>query len=259
MRDTRKIPGRLAGKRVLVTGTGGGQGAAAQELFCAHGATVIGCDARAGSAEAQAEMLRDRGLCAFGATVDLSDPGAARAWVEQGVAQLGGLDVLYNNAGAPRLAPFAEMTLEQWRFTIANELDIVFHVTAPAWSHLCRGGGSVINVGSVVADTGVGRLGHAAHCAAKGGVVALTRQLAAEGAAHDVRVNTISPGFVETPGTHAVPPEVKEWVVGSLHMLHRAGTPADVVQLALYLASDESSFVTGVNVPVDGGWTAGSA
>jgi len=257
--SSEQAPGRLAGKRVLITGTGGGQGAAAQELFCAHGATVLGCDARAGSAEAHAEALRARGLDAAGATVDLSDPDAARAWVEEGVARLGGLDVLYNNAGAPRLAPFGEMTLADWRATIANELDIVFHVTAPAWRHLCDGGGSVINVGSVVADTGVGRLGHAAHCAAKGGVVALTRQLAAEGAPHRVRVNCVSPGFIATPGTAAVPAEIRDWVVGSLHMLHRAGTPADVVALALYLASDESGFVTGVNVPVDGGWTAGSA
>src|SRR3954452_6684775 len=88
---------RLAGKRVLITGTGGGQGAAAQELFCRHGARVIGCDIRPGSAAATADALRAQGLPAEGGDVDLSDPAAARDWVQTSVAALGGLDVLYNN------------------------------------------------------------------------------------------------------------------------------------------------------------------
>jgi meso-butanediol dehydrogenase/(S,S)-butanediol dehydrogenase/diacetyl reductase len=106
---TRKCsdPGRLAGKRALITGTGRGQGAAAQALFCRAGARVVGCDVIAGAAEQSAERLRRDGLDAVGSTVDLSDPAAARRWVGDAADILGGVDVLYNNAGAPRFAPSA--------------------------------------------------------------------------------------------------------------------------------------------------------
>lgn len=250
---------RLAGKRVLITGTGGGQGAAAQRLFCEHGAHVYGCDLREGAAEAVAESLRARGLSAFGETVDLADPVAAAEWVERGVAQMGGLDVLYNNASRPNFAPFASMTLADWRSAMTNELDIVFHVTSPAWGHLlASGGGSVINTASVAGSAAVGRMGQASHSAAKGAVIALSRQLAAEGAPHGVRVNSISPGFVDTPGTSAVTKEQREWMVSTLQLLPRAATAEEIVVLALYLASDESSFVTGADMRIDGGWSAGA-
>lgn len=249
---------RLAGKRVLLTGTGGGQGAEAQKLFCEHGAVVHGCDIREGAAEAVAQSLCERGLQAFGDTVDLADPDAAAAWVERGVAAIGGLDVLYNNASKPRFAPFASMTLDDWRSVMTNELDIVFHVTSPAWRHLIAdGGGSVINTASVAGAAAVGRMGQAAHSAAKGAVVALSRQLAAEGAPHGIRVNSISPGFIDTPGTSVVTKEQRDWMVSNLQLLPRVGTAEEVAALALYLASDESAFVTGAEIRIDGGWSAG--
>ena len=251
--------GRLAGKRVLLTGTGGGQGEAAQALFAAEGASVVGCDLLKGAAERSAKELADRGFDVLGQTVDLGDHQEARAWVEQGVEQLGGLDVLYNNAGKPIFSPFAEMTIDQWNFTIRNELDLIFHVTSPAWSALLEGGGTIINTGSVAAIQGVGTLGQAAHSAAKGGVVALTRQLAAEGAPHGVRANSISPGFVKSPGTSVVPQAVIDFMVKGQQMLHHPATPHDIAQLALFLASDASSFVTGSNYEIDGGWAAGVA
>jgi meso-butanediol dehydrogenase/(S,S)-butanediol dehydrogenase/diacetyl reductase len=250
---------RLKGKRVLITGTGSGLGSAAQASFCREGAIVHGCDLRPGAAEASSRALAELGHDAVGSTVDLADPDAARAWADSAVEAMGGLDVLYNNAGAPLFAPFAEMTVNEWHHTISNELDIVFYVTSAAWPHLRKAGGSVINTASVVGSTGVGRMGQAAHCAAKGGVLALTRQLAAEGAADGIRANAISPGFIETPGTADVPDEMRRWVVESLHLLPRAGNPEDVALLAVYLASDESSFVTGADFPVDGGWLGGSS
>ncbi len=251
--------GRLLGKRVLVTGTAGGQGAAAQKLFCEHGAAVVGCDVRQGAAEATAESLRGQGYDAHAATVDLSDSEAARGWVEWGAGRLGGVDVLYNNAGTPALVPFEEMTAEQWRFTIANELDLLFHTTSAAWPHLKRSRGAIINTASVCAMIGEKGLGFAAHAAAKGGVLAFTRQLAAEGAAHGIRANAISPGFIDSPATSGDPGPYRERVVSRLHMLPRAGTCEDVAQLALYLASDESSLATGANFVLDAGWTAGGA
>ena len=124
---------RLEGKRVLLTGTAGGQGAAAQRLFAVEGARVRGCDVQPGAAEATAAELRDEGYDVDGSTVDLSDAGAARSWVESSAEELGGIDVLYNNAAGFGFAPFADMTLELWRHVLHVELDIVFHTTQPAW------------------------------------------------------------------------------------------------------------------------------
>jgi len=251
------VPRRLAGKRVLITGTAGGQGAAAQRLFAQHGARVIGCDLKPGAAEATAAELRDKGYEAWGHDVDLTDPAEAAAWVESGAATLGGLDVLYNNAAGFGFSQFSGMTLELWRHVMSVELDIVFHTTSPAWKHLCEHGGALINTASYSALRGIGPLGQVAHSAAKGAIVSMSRSLAVEGAEFGVRVNTISPGFVSSPSTDAaVDATGRAWQLGN-HLLQRPGTGDDVAQLAVYLASDESSWVTGQNIGVDGGATAG--
>lgn len=247
---------RLEGKRVLITGTAGGQGAAAQELFVREGARVVGCDVQEGAAEETARALREQGHDATGFTVDLTDPDAARAWVEAGVDALGGLDVLYNNASGVGFAPFSDMTLELWRHVMRVELDLVFHVTQPAWRHLIDGGGAIINTASASGRRGCGPA-QVAHAAAKGGVIAMTRALAAEGAAHGVRVNAISPGFVTSPGTdQLVSQEARAYAV-SLQLIDRPGRCDEIAYLAAYLASDESAWVTGQNYGIDGGLTAG--
>jgi NAD(P)-dependent dehydrogenase (short-subunit alcohol dehydrogenase family) len=248
---------RLVGKRVLITGTAGGQGAAAQQLFAEHGARIAGCDVQPGAAAATAEELRAEGLDVTGRDVDLGDAEAARAWVESSARELGGIDVLYNNAAGFGFAQFSEMTLDLWKHVLHVELDIVFHTTSVAWPYLCDGGGVVINTASYSALRGIAPLGQAAHAAAKGGVIAMTKTLAAEGAEHGVRANAISPGFVSSPATDtAVPPEGKAWQL-SKHLIQRAGECIDIAYLALYLASDESSWVTGQNFSIDGGATAG--
>lgn len=250
--------GRLAGKRVLITGTAGGQGEAAQRLFAAEGARIAGCDIQTGRAEATAAELADNGQEVWGATVDLADPDAARDWVEQAAARLGGIDVVYNNAAGFGFAPFGEMTFEFWKRTLSIELDLVFTVTNAAWPHLQRdGGGAIINVGSISGIRGIAPLGQAAHGAAKGAIIALTKTLAAEGAAVGIRANAISPGFVTSPATDAaVDADGRSYLLG-LHLIQRPGTGADVAALALYLASDESTWVTGQNISIDGGWSAG--
>jgi len=177
--------------------------------------------------------------------------------VEESAARLGAIDVLYNNAAGFGFAPFGDMGLELWRHVMRVELDIVFHTTSPAWKHLCASGGSVINTASYTALRGVAPLGAAAHAAAKGGVIAMTRQLAAEGAAHGVRANSISPGFVKSPATDAAVDEAGRTYQLSNHLIRRPGTGEDIAYLALYLASDESSWVTGQNLSIDGGVTAG--
>jgi NAD(P)-dependent dehydrogenase (short-subunit alcohol dehydrogenase family) len=251
---------RLAGKRVLLTGTGtvGGQGSVIQEVFAREGARVVGCDLQPGAAEATAATLAEQGLDVAGHTVDLADPDAAAAWIEAGARRLGGIDVLYNNAAGHGFMPFAEMTLDNWHHVIRTELDIVFHTTRPAWDHLKRSGAaSVINTASMSGVRGIAPLGQAAHAAAKGGVIGLTKTLAAEGAEHGIRVNALSPGLVKTPGTDAfVVGPLREFQL-NMHLIRRTGTGEDIAMLALYLASDESSWVTGQNYSIDGGVTAG--
>jgi meso-butanediol dehydrogenase/(S,S)-butanediol dehydrogenase/diacetyl reductase len=144
------------------------------------------------------------------------------------------------------------------RFTLVHELEILFIVTSAAWRYLSDSGGSIINTGSISARHGVAQLGTAAHSAAKGGVLGFTKQLAAEGAALDIRVNAISPGFVDTPGTSVVPGDTRSWIIG-LHMLKRAAQASDIARCALYLASDESSYVTRAEYMVDAGFSAGRA
>jgi meso-butanediol dehydrogenase / (S,S)-butanediol dehydrogenase / diacetyl reductase len=251
-------PGRrLEGKRVLLTGTAGGQGEAAQRLFAEHGARIAGCDVQPGAAQRTAAELSAQGYPVVGSEVDLGDPDAARAWVESSAAELGGIDVLYNNAAGFGFAPFAQMELSLWRHVLRVELDIVFHTTSPAWRFLCDGGGSLINTASYSALRGIAPLGQAAHAAAKGGVISMTKTLAAEGAEHGVRANAISPGFVSSPATDAAVDEAgRTWQLSN-HLLRRPGTGTDIAYLALYLASDESSWVTGQNLSIDGGATAG--
>lgn len=251
---------RLDAKRVLITGTGspGGQGAMVQAIFAREGARIVGCDIQPGAAEATAAALREEGYDVTGYTVDLADPTAAQQWIEDGATALGGIEVLYNNAARAAFGPFAEMTLETWRDVIHNELDIVFHTTRPAWRHLQQAGGaSVINTASMSGVRGIAPLGQAAHAAAKGGVIGLTKTLAAEGAADGIRVNAISPGLVKTPSTDRfVGDELRAFQM-NMHLIRRPGTGEDIAYLAMYLASDESGWVTGQNYSIDGGVTAG--
>lgn len=220
---------------------------------------MVGCDVSEGSAESTAGKLAAEGLDVRGMTVDLTDPDQARSWVEQGVEHLGGgLDVLYNNAAGFGFAPFSDFTFELWSHVMRVELDLVFHTTSAAWPHLlAAGGGSVITTASISANRGIGGLGQAAHSAAKGALVSFTRTLAAEGAPHGVRANCISPGFVASPATDTAVDEAGRDYMVAMHLIQRPGTPADIAPLAVYLASDESSWVTGQNICVDGGWTAG--
>ena len=249
--------GRLDGKVALITGTAGGQGAAAARLFAAEGAEVVGCDLDAERARAVAEEVSGSGgsMRAFG-PVDLGDPAAAADWVGEAVSVVGGLDILYNNASAPRVGPFAEVTWDDWRFTQRNELDLIFTVTTAAWPHMVAGGGGVIiNTASVSAHRGATFIEQAAHGAAKGGVLAITRHLAASGARHGIRANSISPGLIVTPQIEPFLDEPGHPVHEMLHShpLGRLGQPDDVARVALFLASDDAAYLNAVDIVVDGG------
>jgi NAD(P)-dependent dehydrogenase (short-subunit alcohol dehydrogenase family) len=246
---------RLENKVAIITGTASGQGRAAAIRFAAEGCKIVGCDLNVEGAQETAKMVRQAG----GEMVsmqpcDLTDPVQVKKMIGLAVTTYGGFDILYNNAGTAWIAPIEEMTDKIWYDTIRSELDTVYHVTRAAWPHLvARGGGSIINVGSVSGKIGSEEVPGLAHAASKGGVMAMTRQLAAEGGKYGIRANTISPGLIRTPQT--------EWAINSSAiealtkhmMLKRVGTVDDIASCAVYLASDESSWVTGADIAVDEG------
>lgn len=247
--------GRLERKVAFITGTAGGQGRAAAELFAREGAVIVGCDVKIDEAEETADEVRRAGGTMYStAPVDLGDPESARRWVDDGVAAAGGLDILYNNAGDVRFGSIEELSVEDWRYTIRNELDLVFYVTRAAWPHLrARGGGTIINTASTVTRRGNAAMGMGAHMATKAGVIALTRQLAAEGAKWGIRANSISPGLIDTPATAHL--KVAADQLASSIPLGCWGQPDDIAQCALYLASDEAKWVTAADFTIDGGGT----
>jgi meso-butanediol dehydrogenase / (S,S)-butanediol dehydrogenase / diacetyl reductase len=251
---------RLSGKTALITGVGGGQGREAAVRFASEGATVVGCDVNGTTAKETLAAVGDAGFDADieSGDVDLGDPEQARAWVEGAAERHGRIDIVYNNGSAARFGSIATLSVEDWRFTIKNELDLVFYVTKYAWPVLVRsGGGAVINTASVSGWTGNKVAPIVAHVAAKGAVIAMTRQLAVEGGPVGIRAVSISPGTIVTPGTADVlaVPEVHDALVAQ-SLIPRLGMPTDVVSLAVFLASDEAGYITGADFIVDGGLTA---
>jgi NAD(P)-dependent dehydrogenase (short-subunit alcohol dehydrogenase family) len=252
--------GRLEGKVALISGTGGGMGRAAAIEFAAQGALVAGCDLNAaGDAETALLVRAAGGVMKSFAPVDLTDEAAALAWVAAAVAEFGGVDILYNNASVARVGPWDELDYDEWRRSITYELDLVYLCTKAAWPFLVeRGGGCVINVGSVSAARGAGFVHQHAHGAAKGGVVAFTKHLMVSGIPHNIRAVSISPGMIRTPATSPVI-DVRggplQDLIASIPS-RRVGEPHEVAQLASFLASDEALYINGADIAIDGGATA---
>jgi meso-butanediol dehydrogenase/(S,S)-butanediol dehydrogenase/diacetyl reductase len=254
------VPGRrLEGKVALITGTAGGQGRAAL-LFAAEGATVIGTDRNAGGAAETVKLVEAAGGRMTSAhPLDLLDEVAVNDWISDAADRHGGIDILYNNAAATRFNPLEAVTSAEWSFVLRHELDLVFLVTRQTWPHLKRRrAAAVILVGSTAGITGSMTNARTAHTAAKGAVVALTKQLAAEGAPHGIRVNCVSPGMIRTPATEGdlLATGHPMRAIARHIPLGRIGQPEEVARCALFLASDDASYVTGANLVVDGGWSA---
>jgi meso-butanediol dehydrogenase/(S,S)-butanediol dehydrogenase/diacetyl reductase len=252
--------GRLDGKVALISGTAGGMGRAAAEVFAAEGALVFGCDIDAvGQAATERLIHAAGGAMAALVGVDISTAEGAGAWIDAAVERHGRIDVLYNNASRLRFGPFGEQTFEDWAFTIDNELHLPFHCARAAWPHLVAGGGGVIlNVGSVAAIRGAAFEPMSAHGAAKAGVLSLTRHLAAAGAEHNIRAVSISPGLIRTPATEPLfnhPANPADGLVARTPS-RRVGEPVDVARVAAFLASDDAAYVNGANILVDGGLSA---
>ena len=250
--------GRLEGKIVVITGVGAGIGEASALLFAKEGATVVGADIDNDGGVSVVKTIQESGGKAFFVKADVS--------VQKDVVQLlskaegmGGVDILFNNAGIEVVKSLVETTEDEWDRSVSVNLKSVYLCIKHALPQMEKKGKGVIINNSSVAGL-VGSFSPS-YSAAKGGIIALTKALAADLGPSNIRVNCICPGAIETPMLQRVierqgdPAEVRERRLRN-YPIGRFGTPEEIAQTALFLASDESSFITGAIIPVDGGFTS---
>jgi NAD(P)-dependent dehydrogenase (short-subunit alcohol dehydrogenase family) len=246
---------RLSGKVCIITGTGGSIGRETALAFAREGALVVGCDLQVDAAQATVEAVRAAGG-AMGSLhpCRLSEPADCQALVDFAVRTFGRIDVLFNNAAMAYFNWLEDISDEEWDRNRRQEVDLVFYLTRAAWPCLKASHGVIVNNASLTALIGFKNLGSLAHTTAKAGIIGMTRQLAMEGREHGIRANSISPGVIETNQTREQlkDPEWASYMLGKT-LLGRLGRPEEVANVALFLASDDSSYVTGVDIVVDGG------
>jgi NAD(P)-dependent dehydrogenase (short-subunit alcohol dehydrogenase family) len=251
---------RLKGKVTLITGAGMGMGREASVLFAEQGARVIVADIDAKAASETVSLVEKAGGQALAVTGDVAIEADVQRMIEQGVRRFGALHVLYNNAGVlwkDRDRSVLETDEKWWDRVMAINLKSVFWVTKHGIPHLrAAGGGSIVMMGSVSALAGFTRA-QDAYTAAKGALISLTKSLAIQFAKDRIRCNVIHPGIVDTPlqAPYLTDAIRKEFETGI--PLGRIAQPREIAYVALFLASDESSFMTGAELVVDGGFTAG--
>jgi len=252
--------GRLDGKITIITGAASGIGAATAERVAAEGAHTVVADLDFEGAQAVAGKISASGGAATAVRVDLGDIGSVRAMVNAAVATYGGLDVLHNNAAATRLAatqdrPVATADPDVWDEMMRVNLRGAMVAVQAAVPHMiARGGGSVINTSSGSGLTG--DLRNPAYGASKAALISLTRYVATEFGKRGVRCNAISPGFIVTQAKAAPGREAVLATMLRHHLTPRLGRPEDIAAAVVFLASDESAFITGQNLCVDGGLLA---
>ena len=251
--------GRLDGKVAIITGAARGQGAVAAQTFAQEGASLVISDILS-EIEHTAIHIPSAGAQVEWVQADTADPDGIKAVVEKAMASFGRIDVLYNNAGVILGKPFQETTLEEWEQIIRIDLTGPFLMSQAVVAHMEKQqSGSIINISSAGGILGYPQM--SAYGAAKGGLVNLTRCMAVDLAPYNIRVNAICPGAIDTPMPREYIKDMdnKEAVwqqIADTHLLKRFGNSHEVVSLALYLASDEASFMTGAVIPVDGGHSA---
>ena len=252
------MAGRLQDKVALITGAGSGIGRATAERFAEEGARVVAADLKAETAQATADAI---GGDAVGVGIDVTDRASIAAVVEEAVGRCGGLDVLVCNAGVTIVGSVLDLTEEQWDRELDTNLKSVYLCAKEAWPHLeARGGGSILSTASMAGQWAIPA--DAAYCASKAGLIMLTKCMALDGAKANIRANCVCPGFTNTPMIDGYfdaqdDPEASRRFAIGLHPLGRMGEPVDHANAFVYLASDEASWVTGLELNVDGGITCG--
>lgn len=249
------MPNRLTGKVAIITGAASGQGRVAAQAFAAEAADLVLTDLDGPRLETAADAAREAGARVTTFVGDITQEDANRELVDRALATYGRLDVLYHNAGRVRMSPIHEATLDDWTFSLHNELTIVFLTCKYALrAMLNQRSGSIINTASLSGLYGV--RGHGVHAATKGGVIGLTRQIAVEYGPQGIRCNAICPSYIDfDPGQPGYrggsgSTDLSEFPLG------RYAKPEDPVNVAIFLASNESSFITGQAFIVDGGKSA---
>jgi len=247
---------RFAGKVVLVTGAASGIGRATALRFGEEGARLFACDVDASGLAAFESELKAAGASLDTHVLDVADPESCRQAVERCVELAGRLDVLCNIAGISRLDHLANFDDAFWTRMLSVNLSSVFFLSQAAMPHLLESRGSIVNMASTAGLEG--QAYNAPYCAAKAGVVALTKCMALEFSGGGVRVNAVCPGGVKTPLLHAtrMPEGADTRLFGRLMPFLPLGEPEDIATAVAYLASDDARYITGVAFPIDGGQTA---
>lgn len=239
----------LSDSTAIVTGGSRGIGRAIAERYVEEGATVVITDIDETRGGDTAEQIG----CGF-VRSDVRDYDDVKEVVDETAERHDGLDIIVNNAGLSSESRLADMSLEEWRKVVETNLDGVMHGSKAALPHLLESEGCIINMGSIYGL--LGGMGATAYSASKGGVVNLTQQIAVDYAPKGVRVNGICPGFVRTPMTEDLLETEDFYDYVKIHTpMDRAAQPEEIAGVAVFLASDDASYITGVNIPVDGGWT----
>lgn len=243
--------GKLQDKVVVITGGVSGIGAATAKLFAQEGAKLVLVDFNEEKGKAFTEELTSQGTEAVFVKADVTSEEDVKNIYETTLSKFGRVDVLFNNAGIGAVKPTEELTYAEWRKTVEVDLDGVFLVAQGAIKEFLKtGGGVIVNTASMYGW--VGAPGSAAYNAAKAGVVNFTRSIGLEYAERNIRVNAICPGFIDTP----ILGETDRQFLTNATPMKRLGKPEEIANAVLFLASDDSSFMTGNSLIVDGGYTA---